>query len=324
MSATAVKAEEGRDPAGKRHKQVVPWPRAPPQAQARVAARLGRGVVGAIGIASALTPEFANRYDVVKGVLPPGVPTAARVFALAFGIALVWLSRSLARRKQRAWQLAVVVVDRGGDRASREGPRLRGVDDLAAPARGAPALAPPVRRSRRPSRGAAGARDRDRGACATLRSTLGIDLRGAELPDRAGDLLHGRRHPRAASRRSASGCGRCRRRSRRRWGSGASHATSSRSTAATASPSSRCGATRASSSRRRGARSSRIASCRAPRSSAAILSATRRSSTRCSPSSGASPTRAAGGLRSSVRRARAFRSTSGSACARSRSATRRC
>ena len=66
--------------------------------------------VGAIGIVSALTPELANRSQLVGGVLPPGVPTAARVFALAFGIALIWLSRSLARRRRRAWQLAVVVV----------------------------------------------------------------------------------------------------------------------------------------------------------------------------------------------------------------------
>jgi lysyl-tRNA synthetase class 2 len=42
--------------------------------------------------------------------LPPGVPETARVLALAFGIGLIWLSRSLARRKRRAWQLAVVLV----------------------------------------------------------------------------------------------------------------------------------------------------------------------------------------------------------------------
>jgi lysyl-tRNA synthetase, class II len=66
--------------------------------------------VGLVGIASALTPEFANRYDSVRGVLPPGVPGAARVAALAFGLALIWLSRSLARRRRRAWQLAVGLV----------------------------------------------------------------------------------------------------------------------------------------------------------------------------------------------------------------------
>jgi lysyl-tRNA synthetase class 2 len=71
---------------------------------------LGAAAAGLIGIVSALTPEFANRYDLVRGVLPPGVPHAARVVALAFGIALIWLARGLARRKRRAWQLAVAVV----------------------------------------------------------------------------------------------------------------------------------------------------------------------------------------------------------------------
>ncbi len=45
--------------------------------------------VGAIGVASALTPEMADRFRIVHGVLPPGVPEAARVLALAFGIALI-------------------------------------------------------------------------------------------------------------------------------------------------------------------------------------------------------------------------------------------
>jgi lysylphosphatidylglycerol synthetase-like protein (DUF2156 family) len=66
--------------------------------------------VGVIGIASALTPEFADRSDFVRGVLPPGAPVAARVAVLAFGLALIWLSRSLARRRKRAWQLAVALV----------------------------------------------------------------------------------------------------------------------------------------------------------------------------------------------------------------------
>jgi lysyl-tRNA synthetase class 2 len=71
---------------------------------------LGAAAAGIIGIVSALTPEFADRYDFVRGVLPPGLPEAARIVALAFGIALIWLARGLALRKQRAWQLAVVVV----------------------------------------------------------------------------------------------------------------------------------------------------------------------------------------------------------------------
>ncbi len=61
-------------------------------------------------IVSALTPEMAQRVDLVNGVLPPGVPDAARTIALALGLGTIWLSRGLARRKRRAWQLAVVVV----------------------------------------------------------------------------------------------------------------------------------------------------------------------------------------------------------------------
>jgi lysyl-tRNA synthetase class 2 len=66
--------------------------------------------VGVISIVSALTPEMADRLKIVKGVLPPGWPEAARVAALACGIGLIWLSRSLVRRRRRAWQLAVAVV----------------------------------------------------------------------------------------------------------------------------------------------------------------------------------------------------------------------
>jgi lysyl-tRNA synthetase, class II len=67
-------------------------------------------LVGAVGVVSASTPEFANRYDLVRGVLPQGFPAAARVLTLAFALALLWLSRGLARRKRRAWQLAVVLA----------------------------------------------------------------------------------------------------------------------------------------------------------------------------------------------------------------------
>jgi lysyl-tRNA synthetase class 2 len=66
--------------------------------------------VGLIGIVSALTPEMADRVRLVEGVLPPGWPEAARVGSVAFGVGLIWLSRSLVRRRRRAWQLAVAVV----------------------------------------------------------------------------------------------------------------------------------------------------------------------------------------------------------------------
>jgi len=71
---------------------------------------LAAAAAGLIGVVSALTPEMASRSELVRGVLPPGVPETARVVALALGLALIWLSRSLARRKHRAWQLAIGVV----------------------------------------------------------------------------------------------------------------------------------------------------------------------------------------------------------------------
>ncbi len=66
--------------------------------------------VGVVGIVSAVTPEIANRLDEVRGVLPPGWPEAARVLTVAFGLGLIWLARSLRKRRHRAWQLAVAVV----------------------------------------------------------------------------------------------------------------------------------------------------------------------------------------------------------------------
>ena len=66
--------------------------------------------VGVIAIISALTPEFAWRHDAVQSVLPDAIPVAARIVTLSFGFALVWLALSLAKRRRRAWQLAVAVV----------------------------------------------------------------------------------------------------------------------------------------------------------------------------------------------------------------------
>jgi len=67
-------------------------------------------LVGVIGLVSALTPEIASRVELVGGILPPGWPEAARVVTVACALGLIWLSRSLARRRRRAWQLAVAVV----------------------------------------------------------------------------------------------------------------------------------------------------------------------------------------------------------------------
>jgi lysyl-tRNA synthetase class 2 len=53
---------------------------------------------------------MANRVAIVRGVLPPGWPAAARILTVVCAIGLIWLSRSLAKRRRRAWQLAVAVV----------------------------------------------------------------------------------------------------------------------------------------------------------------------------------------------------------------------
>jgi lysyl-tRNA synthetase class 2 len=66
--------------------------------------------VGLIGVVSALTPEIAWRYRLVRGILPEGWPSAARTLTLALSFGLILLARGLARHKRRAWQLAVALV----------------------------------------------------------------------------------------------------------------------------------------------------------------------------------------------------------------------
>jgi lysyl-tRNA synthetase class 2 len=157
-----------------------------PKAESLLAA--AAALVGAIGVASALTPGMANRVDLVRGVLPPGSLAAARVGALAFGIALIWLSRSLARRRRRAWQLAVALVV--GSAAAH---LAKGLDFEEATI--SLALLAALVRFRR--------RFDVPGDPATVRPLLGlgaalaavgviaaaVELRGAELPDRASDAL---------------------------------------------------------------------------------------------------------------------------------------
>jgi lysyl-tRNA synthetase class 2 len=67
-------------------------------------------LIGVVAVASAATPGMADRSHVVRSVLSQGVPGVARTLTLAFGLGLLWLARGLARRKHRAWQLAVVLV----------------------------------------------------------------------------------------------------------------------------------------------------------------------------------------------------------------------
>ena len=69
-------------------------------------------LVGIIGIVSALTPEFANRSDFVRGVLPPGVPGAARIGGAHLRLdahLAVALARATAPARLAARDRAVVV-----------------------------------------------------------------------------------------------------------------------------------------------------------------------------------------------------------------------
>jgi lysyl-tRNA synthetase, class II len=143
--------------------------------------------VGVIGVASALTPEMADRFQLVRGVLPPGGIAAARVGSLAFGLALIWLSRSLAHRRRRAWQLAVGVVI-----ASAAAHLAKGLDFEEALISLALLVALVRYRSRFDVPG-------DRGATRPLLAVaaavaagaalvLGVELHGGELSDRASDV----------------------------------------------------------------------------------------------------------------------------------------
>ena len=145
-------------------------------------------VVGAIGVISALTPEMRDRFDLVNGVMPPGGIAAARVGALAFGLALIWLSRSLAHRRRRAWQLGVAVV-----LASAVAHMAKGLDfeESTASLLLLAALWRYRRRfdvpgdpgSRRPLFAVAVT------AAASAAVVLGIELHGGELPDRLSDVF---------------------------------------------------------------------------------------------------------------------------------------
>jgi lysyl-tRNA synthetase, class II len=144
--------------------------------------------VGLIGIASALTPEMRRRFQIVGGVLPTEGIAAARVGSLAFGIALVWLSRSLAHRRHRAWQLAVAVVI-----ASAVAHLLKGLDFEESVASLA-LLAALVRyRHRFDVPGEPGATRPLLGLATALAATgavvIGVELHGGELPSRLSDVF---------------------------------------------------------------------------------------------------------------------------------------
>jgi lysyl-tRNA synthetase class 2 len=70
----------------------------------------GALVVALVDIISAVTPILTDRFDLFQAMLPTGAGEVARSLTFACGLALVWLSGGLARRKRRAWLAALGVV----------------------------------------------------------------------------------------------------------------------------------------------------------------------------------------------------------------------
>jgi lysyl-tRNA synthetase, class II len=65
---------------------------------------------GILDIASAVTPELAERMKLVDHVAPNFVPGLASALIVPTGLALIVLARGLKRRRRRAWQLTVALV----------------------------------------------------------------------------------------------------------------------------------------------------------------------------------------------------------------------
>jgi lysyl-tRNA synthetase, class II len=65
---------------------------------------------GILDVASAVTPELADRVKLIEGVAPNVVPGLASALIVPTGLALIVLARGLKRRRHRAWQLTVALV----------------------------------------------------------------------------------------------------------------------------------------------------------------------------------------------------------------------
>src|SRR6476659_5375383 len=75
-----------------------------------VVVAIGAFVVGVIDIVSSVTPALTDRLNLFQAMLPMDAGDLAGSVTFASGVALVWLSGGLARRKRRAWLAALGVV----------------------------------------------------------------------------------------------------------------------------------------------------------------------------------------------------------------------
>jgi lysyl-tRNA synthetase class 2 len=71
---------------------------------------IAAAVVGAVNVASALTPNARWRDHLIAGVEPTEAVPAFHALALPFGAALIVIGVYLAKRRRRAWQAALVVL----------------------------------------------------------------------------------------------------------------------------------------------------------------------------------------------------------------------
>ena len=65
---------------------------------------------GVVGLVSAATPEWPDRIKIVQETLDPSAPGVADGLVVAASLALIVLSRGLARRRHRAWQASVALL----------------------------------------------------------------------------------------------------------------------------------------------------------------------------------------------------------------------
>ena len=75
-----------------------------------VLAAIGAALIGLINIASALTPNIRWRGHLLLGFEPVEAVRLFHALALPAGAALLLVAPYLAKRRRRAWQIAVVLM----------------------------------------------------------------------------------------------------------------------------------------------------------------------------------------------------------------------
>jgi lysyl-tRNA synthetase class 2 len=66
--------------------------------------------VGVLDVAAAVTPQLWRRVHLLTDILPGSISQATVALLLAVGVGFMLLGGGLARRKRRAWQLAIVLL----------------------------------------------------------------------------------------------------------------------------------------------------------------------------------------------------------------------